>query len=276
MPNYNNDYDSDELFLERISRRLLRFYPHKTNVLDYDDVLQTARIELWKCEREGLRETLDAHMFRAAVYFRARNVLNLQNARREVYRVFSTEDSSFDLLSTYGCETDFETKHDVEALLKRLTDDEREVVRLRYFDDTPAVIIAKRLGVSAQTVHKRLHSALGKMASDSPLSTAAARELHEGKYRKARTQRVTKRETMLRATDDLSDLSQLERSVVELYRKGLSLSDISKTLDLSRKSVRDARRRAASRLERRLAPRRKRRETPRGVSRRRLEREHND
>ena len=59
--------------------------------------------------------------------------------------------------------SDFEKRDMLERALAELPEDEREILRLRYFENLPQRAVAGRLGISQMTVSRRERNALGAL-----------------------------------------------------------------------------------------------------------------
>jgi RNA polymerase sigma-70 factor (ECF subfamily) len=150
--------DLDGLFTEYYPRIFNYIYYRTLNAALADDLVGTVMLNIVRGYKtfDATKGKLDAWVFRVArnalfSHFRkARDVVDVDSVPE---KVFSYEDE--DALDERGTM--------VRKLLEVLSDDERELVYLKYWEELSNKEISERLGINASTVSTKLWRANEKM-----------------------------------------------------------------------------------------------------------------
>ncbi|MEE0026482.1 MAG: sigma-70 family RNA polymerase sigma factor [Atopobiaceae bacterium] len=150
--------DLDGLFTEYYPRIFNYIYYRTLNAALADDLVGTVMLNIVRgyATFDARKGNLDAWVFRVArnalfSHFRkARDVMDVDSVSE---KVFSYEDE--DALDERGTM--------VRKLLEVLSDDERELVYLKYWEELSNKEVSERLGINASTVSTKLWRANEKM-----------------------------------------------------------------------------------------------------------------
>lgn len=139
---------------QRLCLRLA--YRYASNPGEAEDIAQDALLRAWR-RRSTLRDEARRNQWLAAI---VRN-----EAFREHARVRPTPVASVDLSEGADDERVRETveRADLHAALDRLSERERQLLRLRYEEDLTQATIARQLGIPEGTVKVRLHRVRNKL-----------------------------------------------------------------------------------------------------------------
>lgn len=131
-------------------------YRYARNPSEAEDIAQDALLRAWR-RRSTLRDSASRNQWLAAI---VRNEAFRQRARLRPDPVATVE--------TYeGAEDERVVatveRADLHAALKRLDENDRKLLALRYNEDLTQAAIARRLGIPEGTVKVRLHRARNKL-----------------------------------------------------------------------------------------------------------------
>ena len=142
--------------LRRHERGLASFLHRQTSGRDVEDLFQETWLRVVRnAERFDVSRKFSTWMFQIAV-----NLCRDWRRRRPPEPV-----ESDDRVAGRGDFERVEAAIDAERLLSELSEEQREVVILRYYHDLREEDVAEILGVPKGTVKSRAHNALKKLAS---------------------------------------------------------------------------------------------------------------
>lgn len=243
--------EEDDAMCRRVASRVAR-YARVNDSGDFDDALQTVRVEFLRLQKEGARHdgNLEAYLF-----LRTRHALNCVSKypKTKYHGIKKTslyvEDG---MIESEVCddETGRDAKIDVEFYLDRCPPREREIAVLRFIEELDAREVAKRLSISVPGVYHFTKHALAYMRGDHDALVTHEQEVHAASYerRKAGVKPASRARTYS-FTGDFSILTERERAVVELLNEGLFLEDVAKKLGKARVTVWDQMKSAQMKLE---------------------------
>lgn len=96
-------------------------------------------------------------------YFDTWVIRILINVCKDALRKRRNDRSYEEALKTECIETDRDEVIDLIRSLEKLSDQERELIHLRYFEDRKIIEISKEMHMKENTVKSKIHRALGKL-----------------------------------------------------------------------------------------------------------------
>ncbi len=159
----NREQDAFRLLVDKYKKRL---YWHIRKIVisheDTDDILQNVFVKVW----QGLKEfRLDSKLYTWIYRIATNESLNFLNEkRRKVYG--NSDEISEMLLETLESDRYFsgdEIQKELQRAILRLSDKQRVVFNMRYFDEMSYDEMSQVLGVATGTLKATYHNAVQKV-----------------------------------------------------------------------------------------------------------------
>lgn len=129
---------------------------------ELEDVVQDVLVVIWsKLERYRGHVPLEVWVYRIC----SLELLNAVRRRRSGWRERAVSDRVLEeeAGASSGDGSEFERRERLYAALDRLPEDERELVRLKHFEDLSFTEIGERLGLSANTAKTRYYRGVKRL-----------------------------------------------------------------------------------------------------------------